>query len=123
MSRAVWIRKRFAASVAQGLGSWMDQLEDPSLGHGIFLWSGNPTVQIFENGFRYDGKLELKVRYDEIIGVDLLDLHSLMAAQRAPEQSVELAVLTARGRFVLRVPLLLYTSLSGMLSHVLRTSV
>jgi hypothetical protein len=120
MRRATWLRKRFEALVSQGLGAWMEQVEDSNLGDGIFIWSGKPTVQVFENGFTYDGKSFLKLRYEEMTEVDLLDLRSLMRAHKIPDQFVEFAVLTAEVRHVLHIPLFLYTTLSGVLNDILK---
>ena len=119
MERSESIRKHFEASVAQGLGSWAEQSEDPVLGTAVFSWSGEPTVQVFEDGFIYSGKPALKLRYDELVGLDLLDLRSLMKAQKAPKESVEFAVTTSEGRHALLVPLFLYTTLSGLLNAML----
>jgi hypothetical protein len=58
----------------------------------------------------------LKVRYEDITGVDLLNLPALLKAQKAPEQPVQFTVRTVTGSHALRVHLYLYSSLSGTLN-------
>lgn len=118
MSRIVWLRKRFEASVEQGLGVWMGGVENSDMGRAVFTWHGQPSVQIFENGFTYGEGSVLKINYEDLVGLDLLDLRSLMMAQRMPSQEVEFSVRTRNGNYLLRVPLLLYTTLSGVLNTI-----
>jgi len=97
----------------------MDEIVDPNLGKGIFIWKGKPTIQVFEDGFTYDGTSYLELCYKEMTSLDLLDLPSLMKAKKMPLHLVEFTVLTANGRHVLHVPLLLYTTLSKVLCSML----
>ncbi len=121
MCRLIWIKERFKASVRQGYGSWMETSIDSKLGKAIFLWEGDPIIKIFEDGFTYNS--DLVIFYNEIEGLKLLDLHSLMKAQKTPSQLVELTVSTDGGWYVLNVPLLLYTTLSGVLNRILNQRV
>jgi hypothetical protein len=118
MLRIAWLRKRFEAPVDQGLGEWMGSVENSDLGGAVFAWHGQPSVQVFENGFTYGEGPVLKIRYEDLVGLDLLDLRSLMMAQRVPSQEVEFSVSTRSGNYLLRVPLLLYTTLSGVLNAI-----
>jgi len=100
----------------------MDTAADPVLGAGVFRSAGEPPVEVFEQGFTYAGDRPLKVRYDDIVGLDLLDLRGLMKATRVPDEPVEFGVTTAEGSHRLRVHLFLYTTLSAFLNTLHRES-
>jgi hypothetical protein len=121
MSRAEWLRKRFEASVEQGIGSVMKPNEEHDLGCGIFSWDAGPTLRVFERGFTYDdGTEHWHFRYDELTDLDLLDLRALMEAQKTPHGLVEFAVMTNDERRQLRLPLMVYTTFSSVLDSLPR---
>jgi len=120
MSRAEWVRERFGASISQGIGFGIQAASDPTFGGGIYAWDDGAALRVFENGFTYDGSEQYRFRYDELTDLELLDLRALMKAQRAPQEPVEFAVVTAEGRRVLRLPLLVYTTLSSVLDAIVR---
>ena len=105
MSRTEWLRKRFTACVAQGMGRWTDGSEDSQLGRGIYIYDVGTKVQIFEAGLMYgDGALR-KIQYDKMTGLVMLNLVALMHAQKVPDQPVELTIETSAEVHVLLFPL------------------
>lgn len=102
----------------QGLGKWIESLDDPDLGAGIFSWNETPEVLIFERGLKYSGESRYKGVFKDILSVERLDLRALMQAQKNPQEPVEFAVVDRDGRHVLRVPLFLYTTLAPMLDKI-----
>jgi hypothetical protein len=116
MSRAAWLKERFEAAVSQGIGEWIDASNDRELGNGVFAWTKDPEVRLFENGLTYGGSAGLKLRYEDITGVDLLTLPGLLRAQKAPDKPVELTVKTLTGRHSIQVHLYLYSPLSSTLN-------
>jgi hypothetical protein len=118
MSRAEWLRKRLDASVAQGIGQWMDVLKDGEFGQGIFAFDNGTAVRIFEDGLTYGKDPVRKIRYNQIVGLELLDLRALMHAQKAPDRHVQMTVNTAAGQHILDLPLFHYTALAGILNAI-----
>jgi len=89
---------------------------------GIYAWGGSPTVLVFAKGFVYKGDLTFKISYEEMIDLGVLDLRSLMMANKAPNQLVELVVVTANERCVMHMPLYLYAALSSMLMRLFNSN-
>jgi hypothetical protein len=113
------LKMRFQASVAQGLGRWLDG-SDRDLGDGIFSWNGAPSLQVYERGLVCGGDSGWRVRFDEIADLKFLSLRELMIAGKNPQVPVEVSLVTAQGPLDLRIPLYHYTTLASFLPDVVR---
>lgn len=90
-----WLRRGLASSVEAGLGAWLDET-DPRLGAGVFRYSGDGGMSIFERGIVVPGP-GLALAFADIVDDIPVPLLEFARATEKPQSKLELRLVLAGG--------------------------
>lgn len=128
MRSSDWLRQEVGRHVAGAgqsevlSGHWITSCLHSNLGAGIYCWTHQPRIAIYEAGINFEASEPTGIRFDEIEVLKLLDIRTLMLAGKEIGTPVPLEIHTNARNYRIDMHLYLYNTLASILPHMVGRS-